>query len=257
MHHQTPGTSATLNGTDDKPLIIPGEGEHAMLEAICTRPTAIDWDNDGDLDLVVGNMAGKFYLFTGEGGGKFKPAPQAIKAGDEPLKLAGKHAAHGDPFFVDWDKDGDLDLLSGSAEGGVQWAENTAGPKKTPTLKALTKLIAPPTDEKGEARPENVTAPAGSTRVWAADMNGDGKLDILVGDSINLISPASGVSEADFTKRYAAWNDESAALHKQMEDVTDESKREAMYERFNNLYEQRKEFMNEDRTGFVWLYLQK
>lgn len=27
--------------------------------------------------------------------------------------------AHGDPFLVDWDADGDLDLLSGSAQSGA------------------------------------------------------------------------------------------------------------------------------------------
>ncbi len=45
-----------------------------------------------------------------------------MKAGDQPLKIEGYHC---DPFVIDWDGDGDLDLLSGSSEGGVQWAENT------------------------------------------------------------------------------------------------------------------------------------
>ena len=36
-----------------------------------------------------------------------------------------------------------------------------------------------------------------------------------------------------------------------------EEKRDPLYERMRKLYEQRKEFMSEDPTGFVWLYLQK
>ena len=42
-----------------------------MTENICTRPFAVDWDGDGHLDLVVGNFAGTFYWFKGEGKGKF------------------------------------------------------------------------------------------------------------------------------------------------------------------------------------------
>jgi hypothetical protein len=100
-----------------------------MTENICTRPFAVDWDGDGHLDLVVGNFSGTFYWFKGQGKGKFPPKPELIKAGDSPLRIVG---AHSDPFVIDWDGDGDFDLLSGSSDGGVQWAENRAGKGKAP-----------------------------------------------------------------------------------------------------------------------------
>ena len=53
--------------------------------------------------------------------------PEEIKSDGKPLTIEGHHS---DPFVIDWDGDGDLDLLSGSSEGGVQWAENRAGPGK-------------------------------------------------------------------------------------------------------------------------------
>lgn len=250
-----------LKGTDGEPLIIPNEGQDYVTESICTRPSAVDWDGDGDLDLVVGNFAGGFYLFTGEGKGKFAPKPERMKTGDEPLNLLSEeyaHAMHGDPFPIDWDGDGDVDLLSGTSAGGVQWAENTAGAKKAPVLKPFRHLIPPSKDQVDECRPEDVAVPSSSTRVWAADVNGDGKLDILVGDNISLVSPAEGVSEADFKKRRAEWEAEIAEVSKgwQKPDMSSEEM-EALNERYQAVYQKRTEFMNEDRTGFVWLYIQK
>ena len=97
-----------LKGTDGEPLIIPHD-EQCDIKAICTRPFAVDWDGDGHLDLVVGNFAGTFYLFKGQGNGKFAPESLQINAYGRPLKIY----YHTDPFVIDWDGDGDLDLLSG------------------------------------------------------------------------------------------------------------------------------------------------
>ena len=38
--------------------------------------------------------------------------------------------------------------------------------------------------------------------------------------------------------------------------VKDPKKRDEAQQHFRSLYSQRSEFMKEDRTGFVWLYLQ-
>jgi hypothetical protein len=253
--------AATLNGTDGKPLIIPvrgkpGEGED-WVNNICTRPFAADWDGDGHLDLVVGNFPGTFYLFKGRGKGEFLPVPEQIKAGDQPLKSPGHHS---DPFVIDWDGDGDLDLLSGSSEGGVLWAENRAGPGKAPVLGAFRELIKPCSSiEYGQILHDaDLKGPLTCTRVWADDVNGDGKLDLLVGDLVTLISPAANVSEDDFRKRFADWNKAlSEAANPPSPAEADQSKRNEARQRIQQLYQQRNEFMAEDRTGFVWLYLRK
>jgi hypothetical protein len=264
LHGKADGTfrkAEVLKGTDGEPLIIPVNGKPGQgddwIKNICTRPFAVDWDGDGHLDMVVGNFPGTFYLFKGEGKGRFRPAPEEMKAGDQPLKIEG---SHGDPFVVDWDGDGDLDILSGSASGGVQWAENDAGPGKPPTLKPFRSLIGHgPQHEYGQIlRDEDLKGPVADTRVWVDDVNSDGKLDILVGDAATLISPADGVSEEQFKTRFADWTKQRDEVSQKLSAANNDAKefRKAQ-QSFQEIYNRRNEFMKEDRTGFVWLYLRK
>ena len=159
-----------LKGTDGEPLIIPIKGEDQWIEKICTRPFAVDWDGDGKLDLVVGNFAGTFYWFKGEGKGKFRPKAEIIRNGKEPLRIQGHHS---DPFVIDWDGDGVLDLLSGSSEGGVQWAKNRAGKGESPDLGPFEWLIKPGKtlvwrafQRRGADRPYHLNAHLGRRREW-------------------------------------------------------------------------------------------
>jgi hypothetical protein len=280
----------TLKGTDDNPLLIPLEKKDqndGIIDVICTRPMAVDWDGDGNLDLITGNFAGTFYLFKGEGKGKFQPKGEWITTEGGPLKVNGNHS---DPFIVDWDHDGDLDVLSGSAQGGVQWSENEAGKGKPPKLKRFQSLIKPvPTVPHGERLSEaDLKGPTRATRIWVDDVNSDGKLDILVGDSVTLVAPAKGLTDEEFKTKSAEWQTEweaalaelnSATADKETTDkettdkeTTDKEKADkekadkekavgekqiAVQTRIQELHNKRSSFINEEMTGFVWLYLQK
>jgi hypothetical protein len=245
-----------LNGTDGEPLIIPTKSDKQLTEKICTRPFAVDWDGDGKLDLVVGNFSGTFYWFKGQGKGKFAPMPEQIMTGGKPLKLPG---AHSDPFVIDWDGDGALDLLSGCSDGGVYWAKNRAGKGKVPDLAPFEPLIKPrPHVGDGHiVREEDLTGPTHASRIWVADINGDGKLDILVGDSVRLVSPAKGVTDAEFKEKYAIWQKDVQAALKGLNSDNDEKARAKAMTEYNKVYQRRAEFMREEMTGFVWVYLQK
>lgn len=266
----------TLKGADDEPLLIPLEQDknksnpnmnENIVNVICTRPTAVDWDGDGDLDIITGNFGGTFYLFLGEGKGKFQPKGELITCENGPLKISGNHS---DPFVIDWDYDGDLDMLSGSSQGGVEWAENTAEKGKPPSLEPFRALIRPgETVQYGQKLNESeLKGPTTSTRIWVDDVDGDGKLDILLGDSVTLVSPAKGLSDEEFKAKSEEWqkewdttleamNAQAVSVETDEEKAAREEKRNAAQTKINELYGKRSSFIQEDRTGFVWLYRQK
>jgi hypothetical protein len=217
----------TLNGTDDQPLILPGSGNDTMTDRICTRPTAADIDGDGNLDIVTGNFTGTFYIFRGAGAGKFAPEATIIMAGEEPLRVQ----AHSDPFLVDWDSDGDLDIVSGSSAGGVYVSTNE-GSKTEPKFGAASELVAPAGHNYDSTRlgDKHMTGPQSATRVWVDDVNEDGKLDLLVGDSVRLMFPAEGLSDEEALAKMEAWNEKQKEVMEWWMEVSKDIDHEAIME---------------------------
>jgi len=249
----------SLKGSDQKVLNIPVANKSERQRSICTRPTAVDWDGDGQLDLVVGNFEGSFFVFHGEGKGQFKPIPDAIKVDGKILRIEN---AHSDPFVVDWDGDGDLDILSGSSRGGVQWSENTAGKGKVPVLTAFQILIPFPDgrqlSNEEQYRKVEPTGPSGSTRVWVDDINGDGKLDILLGDSRRSSYAVKGLSEDEFKKKNAAWHKEMNTIQREMENLAKQGKGASVEisKKMTAHVHAHKKILQSDSFGHVWLFLQ-
>jgi len=204
-----------LMGSDGKLLQVvadlKGTSDNRLTQNICSRPFAVDWNGDGHLDIVAGNFAGTFFVFTGEGKGKFAPKAAPLNDTDgKPLKITGVHS---DPFIVDWDNDGDLDLLSGSSDGNIFWAENVrsrdekvTGADRTPELTALKLLI------KAPAQSKDAPSPSYGLRIWVADITGDGKLDILAGDRFSKSLPPPDLSKEEKAAAEKAEADYKATL---------------------------------------------
>ncbi len=90
-------------------------------------PVAFDWDKDGDMDLICGDEDGRvaFIEHTGtmvDGLPQFeKPVYFEQKAKDV------KFGALATPYGVDWDGDGDDDIICGNTAGYIGFFENLGG----------------------------------------------------------------------------------------------------------------------------------
>lgn len=157
-------------------------GQQMAITGTAAAVFAIDWDADGDHDLLVGDIAGDVWRVRNEGSaGEWKFArAEPLMVGDAQLHVAGDAGPH----CADWDGDGDFDLLVGDGEGAVSLFRND-GAKGAPKLAPAVLLVGPGNPGWGDDAPSEPTRGA-RAKVCTADWNGDGQLDLLVGDYGNV-----------------------------------------------------------------------
>jgi len=80
--------------------------------------TPVDWESDGDLDLLIRSFGGELFLRVNEGT-RSKPVygteSVQIEVDGKPLKVY----AHANPVVADWNADGVWDLVVSSGDGSV------------------------------------------------------------------------------------------------------------------------------------------
>lgn len=134
-------------------------------------PFLADFDNDGRMDLLVGDAAGQLTLF---------PAMQLTSRGQltfQAGKGLGLPVMPGVvPFVADWDNDGRKDLLAGQADGTVKLFLN-AGTEATPAFGAGQDLSV-----AGSAL--NV---GGKAAPVVIDFDADGAKDLVVGNAAGQV----------------------------------------------------------------------
>ena len=172
----------TIKDKSGKPVLrVPDQKDR--VESFGSWLALVDWDNDGDLDLLIGGFDGSMVVRLNEGTRtrpEFATDNVPVLIEKEPLKVPHGHA---NPVVVDWDGDGRWDIVSGSADGGVYWYRNV-GPPGAPRFARAVTLVPP---HVGNGYSEFLDAdeepkPGIRAQIAVTDYNGDGRLDILLGD---------------------------------------------------------------------------
>jgi hypothetical protein len=162
---EPPPEGMALPDTFGAPVKVQLESGEPLQLGPYSAVHAADVNGDGRTDLVVSDDSGAVLLLPQLAGGRFAK-PAALLAGGKALQLPGGPAA---PFVADIDGDGKLDLVLGGADGRV-W------------LYKGRKAAALDLQAQGS---DIITLPLSATHAapTARDMNGDGRLDLVVGSS--------------------------------------------------------------------------
>lgn len=183
-------------GSRTKPVYAKGiklkaDGEILRMDLQMIVPVAIDWDKDGDMDLICGDEDGRVAFI--ENSGRFDSgipifnSPVYFKQKAQYLKFG----ALSTPYGVDWDGDGDEDIVSGNTAGYIGFFENMGGDgdpvwSQVKLLNAGDQTIRIQAGSNG-----SIQGPAeakwGYTTLTVADWNHDGRLDIVANSILGKV----------------------------------------------------------------------
>jgi hypothetical protein len=278
-----PGEIYLFRGTADHSFAVPVMLKDKKGEIINQRPdnasagakqsigaasvvSVADWDGDGVLDLLVGNISGAVFWVRNEGTAKAYAfgEPQALTTTDgKPVHVSSRAG----PCVADWDGDGKLDLLLGCQDGNVSLYRNI-GTRTIPKLALPVQLVAPGTmgsydDVVKEARR------GGRSKICVVDWNGDGQPDLLVGDfGLQKAKPPELTAEEKARQDQARTDLE--LLHKQSAELesdlrsplTSQNDRDKLIPELNELNKKMQLLLAQlprdyESHGWVWLFLRK
>ncbi len=136
----------------------PGHVLHLPADYMGPSFSAVDWDSDGDVDILMPDREGRVFVYENEDSEFFRS--------EEPVARIPVTEYKGCALsVVDWDRDGDPDILAAKGCGNVVLYENTEnGFKKRRVVARI-----PSTIYRGYA-------------FSARDFDGDGKIELLAAE---------------------------------------------------------------------------
>jgi len=174
-------------GTASAPAFAVAVTNPFGLTAVGSYPglAAADLDNDGDMDLLVGELYGQIQYFENTG---TAAAPTFAAPVVNPFGLTNAYLV-AYLTVADIDNDGDIDILAGEYYGSLAYFENT-GTASAPAFAAPV------------ANPFGIVPVAGNFAFPnLGDMDGDGDFDLVVGEyygSINYFENTGTASAPAF-----------------------------------------------------------
>ncbi|HOX37687.1 MAG TPA: VCBS repeat-containing protein [Candidatus Brocadiia bacterium] len=169
-------------GTNADPKYAPAvqlqAGDAPMDVFGMPSPSLADWDGDGDLDIICGEFLDKLTWF------------ENIGSRTEPKYATGRHLKYEGntitmdlemiiSIAVDWDGDGDQDLVVGQEDGRVALMENTGG-----FMHGMPSFLTP----KFFKQQADMLKVGALSTPYSFDWDGDGDEDIICGDTAGYIS---------------------------------------------------------------------
>lgn len=144
-------------------IIVEGESD----------PCIVDWNDDGNKDLLVGQGSGEVFKFMNRGTNQ-QPLFAAAQPSDEQIFVEEQKINNGDldvgsyssPAMVDWNGDGKKDLVVGNQKGAVYVFLN----------------IGYGYELSSDGIKTDITVPKKATP-YIVDWNNDGKFDVVSGSS--------------------------------------------------------------------------
>ena len=178
-------------GTRENPVFAKGKFLESNKKLITMdlemmRVAAVDWNQDGHMDLLTGDEDGRIAFIENTGKTldnmpEFKSVVYLKQKADFV-----KFGALVTPYSVDWDEDGDEDLICGCSAGYIGFIENIGGGdtpiwNKPVRLKADNHIIRIMAGNNGSIQGP-VEKKWGYTVLSVADWDGDGLKDIITND---------------------------------------------------------------------------
>ncbi len=181
----------------------------ALRAGLASSVALADWDRDGKIDLIVGNADGEVRFLPNvsrDGRLAFGAAKYLLDPRDR--------SSSGDagPIVADWNGDGIPDLLVGTVDGSVTLYRGS-GKTGAPSLGRGETLIEglPEGDREpylctrdpatGKLRPSEFDRSGMRAKLAVFDWDGDGKLDLLVGDVRSIVTPNPYLNAAQMKER--------------------------------------------------------